>query len=255
MSDQALRQTPADLYILGAGVCFPDQLTLETIEALQVCRAVLTNLKDPQLAALPEDLRVKCTSLWPLYMEGRVRRENYRDVFQTVVDAVESERPVGWLTPGHPVFFDSVSNALIREGHARKWQVRVFAAVSSIDTILAEVEFDPGMGLCVYEATALVMEQLPIVPTVGLLLLQLSVFMNERAVLSRNAPGPDLAPLRDYLGVSYGAHHQCAFVHSPTDTWLRSSVRWVRLDELASVPFSDFGGSTLFVPPWSPSSL
>ena len=44
MSDDAQDRSPVDLYVLGAGVSFPEHLTLQTLDVLAACRRICTNL-------------------------------------------------------------------------------------------------------------------------------------------------------------------------------------------------------------------
>ena len=137
------------LYLLGAGVSFPEHLTLQTLDILGACNRICSNLPQSDLDLLPNDLRIKCRSLWPIYQENRNRSDNYEDVSRAVLEAADNEPPVAWLTPGHPLIFDSVSQSLLKSGRDRGWNVQVTPAISSIDTILAEVGYDPANGLLV----------------------------------------------------------------------------------------------------------
>ena len=185
-----------DLYLLGAGVAFPDHLTVQTIEILSTCARICTNLPDSRLSGLPADLREKCISLWPLYQDGRLRRENYRDVTNAILGEVEKAHPLAWLTPGHPMIFDSVSKSLLDAAHSRKWNVSIVPAISSLDTLLAELAYDPASGLLIHDATGLVRQNIPLPGSAALILLQISVFLSDRAHISLHQGMPDLTPLR-----------------------------------------------------------
>lgn len=238
-----------DVYLVGAGVIFPEHLTVETIETLSNCKRICTNLPESMLQGLPEDLRDRCVSLWRLYQDGRIRTENYLDVFHAIVELVEIETPVAWLTPGHPVIFDSVSASLIKEGKARGWNLRIMPGISSIDTMLATLGYDPAHGMLIHEATGLVKRRIPVSPSMALMLLQPAVFDVNVAIISVGSAGPDLSPLRDYLGEFHSAEHMCAFVRSASQLGERDLVTWTKLGDLASVPYDLVAGSTLFVPP------
>src|SRR5882724_13292073 len=129
-----LKQMKREVYLVGAGIIFPEQLTIETVDILTKCKRICTNLPESNLEGLPQDLRDKCISLWSLYQDGRVRTENYADVFHAIVELIEIDSPIAWLTPGHPVIFDSVTASLLNEGISRGWNLRVVPAISSIDT-------------------------------------------------------------------------------------------------------------------------
>jgi hypothetical protein len=238
----------ADLYVLGAGVDFPHHLSIETIEILGRCSIICTNLPEGHLSLLPQDLRSKCRSLWSMYKEGRRRTENYADIVEEVLKTAESNRPLAWLTPGHPLVFDSVSASLLTKARARGWLVSLAPAISCLDTILGDVECDPANGLFIQEATALVRGKIPIPPQCSVLLLQPSVFNIDHAVLRLDAPGPDLLQLRDYLLPFFEKGHKCAFVRSGSQFTGPSSIAWTTIDQLTDVPRRDFAGATLFIP-------
>jgi precorrin-3B methylase len=258
--DIALTQTEAhrdakasrpdiDLYLVGAGVIFPEHLTVETIEILSKCKRICTNLPESMLQGLPQDLREKSISLWSLYQDGRNRTDNYLDVFHATAELVEIERPVAWLTPGHPVIFDSVSALLINEGKARGWNLQIIPGISSIDTMLAALGYDPAHGMLIHEATGLVRRRIPVSPSMALMLLQPAVFDVNVAIISVSSAGPDLSPLRDYLREFHSGEHMCAFIRSASQSGEQDLVTWTKLGDLASVPYDLIAGSTLFVPP------
>jgi len=238
----------ADVYLLGAGVSFPEHLTVETIDILSECKCICTNLPEARLVGLPDDLRVKCKSLWGLYQDGRVRTKNYQDVTDAVVRTAEEASPVAWLTPGHPLIFDSVSQALLRIGEARGWSVRAVPAISCIDTLLAEVGYDPASGLIILDCTSMAKRHTPLVPSIAAIILQPSVFGSDLAFLSSDHSGPNLTPLKEYLLSYYPSDHNCAFIRSAQTSGVESLTTWVRLADLDSIPFKTFAGSSLFLP-------
>jgi hypothetical protein len=238
--------TKPHLYLVGAGISFPDHLTLESIEIMASCTLICSNLPQSGLETFPEHLRSKCQSLWPIYQDNRNRADNYKDVAQAVIDATVAKPPVAWMTSGHPLIFDSVSQILLKAGRTRGWNVRVVPAISCIDTILAEVKYDPANGLLIYEASGLVLRRLPLIPSFATLLLQPSAFGSEVAHYSSNWM-PDLAPLRDYLLRFYGPKQECAFVRSHSMLGGNAQIYSIDLADMASAPFEAIAGSTLFL--------
>lgn len=236
-----------DLYLLGAGVSFPQHLTTETLDILRRCAHVYTNLPETLVSALPSDIARRCTSLWPLYQDKRVRSHNYRDTVEAVLAGAARERPVAWLTPGHPVVFDSVTTALADAGRRGGLRVCIIPAVSCFDTLLADLGYDPAQGLFVHEATALVARKLPLMPSVATLLLQPGVFGSNLAHVTPYE-GLDLDPLREHLQQFYPPEHRCAFVRSSSGEGDREQAVWVQLRHLTTAPYDSIVGSTLFVP-------
>jgi uncharacterized protein YabN with tetrapyrrole methylase and pyrophosphatase domain len=235
------------LYLVGAGVCFPEHLTVETIEILSACKRICTNLPQTACELLPEDLSAKCESLWPLYQDKRDRSANYQDVAEAVLGAGERGLPLAWMTPGHPIVFDSVSQLLIRAARARGWQVSVLPAISSLDTILAEIGYDPANGFLVHEATAVVRRQVALQPSITTLLLQPSMFGSDLAHVSGEWQ-PDLLPLQEYLLRFFAEEQECAFVRSSPRTNIESSIHWTKLTDLAKVEFAALVNSSLLLP-------
>jgi uncharacterized protein YabN with tetrapyrrole methylase and pyrophosphatase domain len=238
----------ADLYVLGAGVAFPEQLTVQTIACLEHSLRVYTNLPETKLTSLPGDLRTKCVSLWSLYLDGRRRVDNYSDVIARVVQGAERERPIAWLTPGHPLLFDSVSQALVEVAKTRGWSTSVVPAISSVDTLLVDVGYDPASGLFIHEATAVVRRGIAMDPTIASMLLQPGVFNSDKAHLTLDAQMPDLTPLRDHLLRFFGPDHRCAFVRSASSGESEPCVRWVAVAEIAQLAYEEFAGTTMFLP-------
>jgi hypothetical protein len=193
------------------------------------------------------DIRSKCKSLWSLYRENRHRGKNYRDVTQAIISGAGRARPVAWMTPGHPLVFDSVSQNLLKAGRSRHWNVAIVPGISCIDTILSELGYDPAGGLLIHEATSFVMRKLKLQTEVSTMLLQPSAFDTDVAHYVGDWR-PDLSRLRDYLLRFHQREHACAFVHSSQDDRSPSQIYWTPLCDLASVPTNALRGSTLFLP-------
>jgi uncharacterized protein YabN with tetrapyrrole methylase and pyrophosphatase domain len=171
------------------------------------------------------------------------------DVFNAITEMAKAKTPIAWLTPGHPVIFDSVSASLLSDARVRGWNVRVIPAISSIDTLLAELGYDPAHGLLIHEATGLVKRRIPVDPSVAMMLLQPAVYDVNTAIISNEHPGPDLSPLRDYLLTFFPAEHKCALIRSSSAGGESDVVTWLNLVELVSVPYRLLAGATLFIPP------
>jgi uncharacterized protein len=241
------RILPADLYIVGAGVAIPDHLTGQSLAALRACGRIFVNLEESALAQLPTDIAARCESVRHLYQDQALRVENYRAVTQAVIDAM-GNGPVGWLTPGHPRVFDSVSEGLVTACRQRGWKVRIVPGISSVDTILAELNYDPLRGLLIYDATAMVVRKLVPLTSTALLLMQPHVFGTDIAQLSPSSK-LDLTPLRDHLRLFYPPEHRCAFIRSASQSADEHAVTWTLLEDLPSVPSEKVAGASLFVPP------
>jgi hypothetical protein len=236
------------IYLLGAGIRFPSHLTFETVEVMEKCTHVFTNLPEHLLDRLDGRLRAKCVSLWSLYQDDRFRSDNYRDVIARVLDVASREKPVAWLSPGHPVIFDTVSAGLHEASSQRGWGIRAVASVSCIDTLLADLGYDPAQGLLIHDATTVVRSRIALCPCISTLLLQPSVFDSDLPQISSTSQAPTFTALGEYLCQYYPAHHRLGFLRSSTDFRRPHKATWVNISEFESLSFTEVRGSSLFIP-------
>lgn len=237
------------LFLLGAGVTYPGHLTNETVSKLEEADVIFSNIPEDRLAELPSTLPDKTISVWPLYVDGRKRQENYQRVVTAIHEKMEGFNRVAWLTRGNPVIFDSVTSALSEVARKDGWDVEIFPAVSSIDTLLVDVEFEPAGGLLICEATALVTGHVQINPLFAAMILQPGAFLTPEARLGQSYKQINLSPLAEHLQKFYPSNHPCAFVISSHSQGLSKCVTWSSLDAFPTVDQNLIRGSTMFVPP------
>lgn len=244
-----------DIYVLGVGQRFPDHLTLEVVEVLRTCSAVYTLLDASELPGLPGEIAERCVPVGGLYQPGRERDLNYADVFETVLKGAGQGTPVAWLTRGSPRILDSVSQRLVDEGARLGLVVTALPSVSSVDTVLNDVGYDPARGVLIVEGTHAVMHRTPFVPTVATLIFQPSVFGTFRPRFSLDGPGVDLTPLRRHLDRHFPGEHPVAFVTSSSDRRVAARIHWTTVGLIADTPYPYVAGSTVFIPPVSGGEL
>lgn len=251
MPDSGKASEPSErteVILVGAGVSFPDHLTAEALGALGQSRKIFTIVPDEYVSQLPSDLREKCVSLWHLYDPSRKRRENYKDVIETIAGNLVGGSSIAYLTPGHPLIFDSVAEGLRLRASVGGFAIRIIPGVSCIDTILADVGYEPANGLVIHEATVVVAQGLPLDADMATILLQLGVFGTEYPRLSGEDPLPDLSSLRDHICRYYPADLQVAFVLSRWGIYGKCSVAWTPLNSMLEVRKELIEGSSLFIP-------
>ena len=236
------------VYVIGAGVDPVRHLTIEAIEALGACKEIWTNVPIDVFRRLPEGLAQAVRSLKPFYKDNQPRRQNYADVTRHILARAGELGVVGYLTQGHPIIFDSVAANLYRDGTAQRIKVDIVGGVSSIDTVLLDVRFDPGGGLQIFEATSFVYDKLKFDTRGALLLFQPSVFGMPTPRLTASAPHPNLRDLRDALLLHYPAGHVATFVRSATSFNPPFMIN-VEIGALDTVAPSATLASSLFIPP------
>ncbi|HEX9319704.1 MAG TPA: SAM-dependent methyltransferase [Nitrososphaeraceae archaeon] len=246
MKDHLQRQ----IFICGIGLRAPHHLTIETLDALDKCNLIFSILQESDKQYLPRSLQNKFVSLWSLYQPGELRSVSYQKQVNKIIDEAIRNSPIAYLTQGNPVFFDSVTQGIIREGKLNSINVEVLPAISSLDTIFVDLLIDVAPGLQIYEASALMLHNIELRTDVPCMLLQPHVF-GTLYVAGENKPMVEsLKPLRDYLLKFYDKDHEIASVTSATSRTKKAFIRRYPLGHLGDPqsPLYEIGAS-LFIPP------
>ena len=238
----------SSIVIVGSGISVPDHLTLQGIRALTDAAEIWTNASEALYGAIAQVTGKTPESLWPFYRPDRPRRSNYVDVTAHLHERARAVGQVAYLTQGHPLVLDSVASNLLRARDSSGIAVSVIPGISSIDTILADIGYEPARGLQIFDATTFVRLDATVNASAGLLLLQPGVFGSDRARTTADAPAPDLSGLMDALGRFYPRGHPVLLIRSATATMPKQEFR-TEIGELGRVPASALSASTLWVPP------
>jgi uncharacterized protein YabN with tetrapyrrole methylase and pyrophosphatase domain len=240
--------TQKGIIIVGSGIKVPGQLTIEAIAALRRASEVWTNVPEPEHAELASKIGQSPHSLWPFYRPDRPRIENYKTIVTHLLGRASASSQVAYLTQGHPLVLDRVTTELILQGGEVGIPVTVLPGISSIDTILSDILYEPAKGLQIFDATTFVRRDMKIDGRAGLLLLQPGVFGVDMPRLTSDAPAPRLSALRDALSKTYPSDHPAVLIRTATATMTEREFR-TSVGDLGSVPSVALGASTLWVPP------
>jgi uncharacterized protein YabN with tetrapyrrole methylase and pyrophosphatase domain len=236
------------IFIVGAGINTPSQLSLEAVDILGSCDEVWTNVPERVYVSLPGKLPSLTRSLRSFFQADRVRGQNYNAITEHLLIRAEACSRLGYLTQGHPLIFDSVAAALLENAPAKRIAISVQPGISSIDTVLTDVRYDPSKGLQVYEATKFVRDDIHVDARGALLLLQPSVFGSRLPRLNSAAPAPDLSPLMNHLKKIYPDEHRILFVRSVSAT-MPAAIVEATIATMSSVAREVTLACSLFIPP------
>ncbi len=231
------------LILAGYGVGDLLQITVESQRALARAARVFSIGLPPNLGSLLRSQRVKCVDLSTLFTGGRPYAEVYLDVADTVLRAAETDPPAVLLCEGNPLVSNALNRFLLVKAKERKLATQVLPGVSPIDSLICQVGLDVGtFGLQVFDARRLFSRELPIHPSVPLLLLQVAgVALAETSATFEPNPD-DYRPLTEYLGLFYPPTH--IVVHLPNSTDPQATTA-------SAAPLSAFDS---FVPRFGPAS-
>jgi hypothetical protein len=202
-----------DIIIAGLGVHDRAQLSVEVQRTLsQYGRAFALGV-GPNVRNLLRSLKIEVTELDNRFAVGRHFADVYADVIGTVLQRAAIEKPAILLTPGNPMFMNTVARTLVMEGRRLQLNVQVLPGISLFDTLVSEIGIDAGMrGLQVFDSHWLVANQLPMSSKVPALLLNLQGFGLE------DVPGAETQrsydPLIAHLQRFYRAEHSVTLIRT-----------------------------------------
>lgn len=239
-----------DLHILGLGISPGEHLTPETVRALASCREVFYLDASPASGALLAKYAPKVTSLYSrTYAEGGERIAGYRGIAAAVIEAALRAGPVGFAAQGHPYVYVHASR-LMREAGARLGlKVKVYPAISSLDTAFADLGLDPAReGLQVYEATDLLLRRRPLQPDVPALLWQVGN-LETRLHSTRRSRPERLFRFVEHLAQWYPPEHRVTVYFASPHPLVPTYMRAAALNTLPSIASELHPGVSLYLPP------
>jgi len=244
------------VYAIGLGIRIPDHLTLEALEALQACARLFSIIPHNTLRSLPTEIVAKVESLEPYYVPGVLRRAAYERQVAVMLEAAAQEGPVGYVTVGNPVFFDSVTEGLGAECKQRGIDFHIVAGVSSIDAILLDLRRDVAPGLQVLEASSLLAFDIEPRTDLPCIIMQPNAFGTSYVVGGRQVSPEAMAVLREYLLRFYRPDHPVMYVTSAVHPSASAEVVRFPLGELGgTADRPQVPGASLFIPAARPLTL
>lgn len=210
------RTVPIDIYLVGLGIMSLRHVTREAEDAIRVSHRIL--FVDATLG-VREYLQSHCShveSLLDEYQDGRPRIDTYRAMAVRVLEAALDDPPVTFAVYGHPSFFVYPSSLVRAAAQPLGLRTHVVPGVSAIDTVLADLDVDAGtLGLQVFEATSVLLEQRELDAQVPLLLMQVDALESGLFTVARSTTRR-FQRLQDHLLKFYPADHEVRNVQSST---------------------------------------
>jgi len=190
-----------DIFLIGTGVGGL-QITVEGQRILDRVGKAYALHMSPTLSTYLRRLRVKVVDLSDLF-DGPAA-ESYAAVAQEILDRVATEYPVVVLTPGSPMFLNSISRLLVILGRSQELTVRTVPGISPLDALISYIGLDLARyGLQVFTARHLATTPRRLDPTVPLAVIELAGIDDEES---------GHAALLKTLAVTYPPDHPATLV-------------------------------------------
>jgi uncharacterized protein YabN with tetrapyrrole methylase and pyrophosphatase domain len=238
-----------DLFIIGLGVAIPSHITVQATRAMSRCARLYSIVQDPRRLWLPpENSGIKVINALEMYVEGSIRIQNYERVARTIVAALDHARPLGYVTYGNPMAYDRVAQNLVHYAKQQGFAVQVVPGVSSLDTVLCDLNVDMAPAIQVFEASWLFACQIQPHVSIPALLMQVGAFGSLRTHYTQRQDGSSLRELMDYLCRFYPGSHPVSLVRSSGQEDRPAHIRRVSLASLCEVTADDLSGASLYIP-------
>jgi hypothetical protein len=183
-----------------------------------------------------------------MYQSGKPRIEIYENIIAKILDELESAGDLCVAFYGHAGVLTYPAWESIRRARATGRRARMLPAISTEDTLFADLGIDMGRaGLQSFEATRFMYYKYNFDTSAGLLLWQISVLGEVEWNPPHAAARPRLEVLTDYLKKFYGPEHEVFLYHAPEFPTSRALIERVALNDLPKAEFVSI--STLYIPP------
>lgn len=240
-----MTRSGGSLTVIGTGIR-PQQLTPESRHALLESDDLLYLAAEPGGGSWLERLHPNARSLEGCYVDGEERRTAYQAMVEAILEPVRRRRRVCAAFYGHPGVFVTPSHEAVRRARAAGFPARMLPAVSAEDCLYADLGIDPGLsGRQSYEATTFLEQPRPIDGRAYLILWQISVIGEHRAVSSPRYEG--LAELTEALLAHYPPEHEVVLYEAspyPTVNPIVDRLPLAALEQEQVTPMA-----TLVIPP------
>ena len=236
----------------GSGTVSALQMTIEAEDVLRAADSLyILHVQHLMVEHLRKEYDSDAVDLTGAYAEDKPRRRTYEEVAEAVIKAATEGggKHVAYATAGHPLVLSTPSQLIMHEADRQGIPVEVIPGVSSLDTVWADLRFDPGpAGMVMFEATSLVLRQWPLTNTVPLFLWQVNTVETSLYSTHKNKPSR-FNRLQDYLLRYYPADHEARLVHSASFPFTEPEIKTVRLGDLGVLAKIATSQHILYVPP------
>jgi uncharacterized protein YabN with tetrapyrrole methylase and pyrophosphatase domain len=240
----------ADIHLLGSGCFSFFDLTLHTQDLLVQSRRVFYLHELPSLERYLARIVKKPVNLLPLYyIDGRPRRDIYRQIAEHVLREGAAGPPVALLLHGHPMIFSTITQLILAGGQERGLRVNVVPAVSSLDRMYADLRLDIGnRGIQIFNAEAAVHGGMALNPGVDAILLQVDRVTDPDAHRLKDTPPEMVAPLRDYLLRYYPSEHPATLIECAVEIGFSSRLTPATIGKLEEAAAGMNSNTSMYIP-------
>ena len=244
---------PGSLTVVGTGIQFAGQITLEARAYIKQAEKVLFLVNDPITADWIRDVNPTAESLYPYYQQGKARINSYVEMVEHILCEVRKGLRVCAVFYGHPGIFVYPSHEAIKQARLEGFSAKMLPGISSEDCLFADLGIDPARTGCQsFEATDFLIHKRKFDTGCSLILWQIGCIGDLTFNLGPyDSRGLDV--LTEYLCQYYDAAHPAIIYEAAEYPIFDPTIEHIPLAKLAETQISPI--STLYIPPQTTASL
>jgi len=145
---------PGSLTVVGTGIQFAGQMTIEARAHIKQAEKVLFLVSDPITADWIKDINPSAESLYACYQLGESRMIAYEGMIERILYEVRKGLRVCAAFYGHPGVFVYPSHEAIKQARLEGYSAKMLPGISAEDCLFADLGVDPARTGCQsFEAT------------------------------------------------------------------------------------------------------
>ncbi len=228
----------------------PDHITSEATKAMSRCSKIYSIVREPVRLWLPTRMlgKIEVVNALDSYVEGALRSENYDRLANSILDDIDESRTIGYVTYGNPMFYDRVAQDLAMRAKGLGITTKVVPGISSLDTVLCDLNLDVAPFIQIFEASWMVACQIRPRSDIPVLLMQIGAFGSLRTHYTQRQDGSSLEELVEHLSPLYPSSHTAYLVHSTGKEGQPTGICPAHLADLCHVTAEQLGGASLYIP-------
>jgi precorrin-6B methylase 1 len=241
------------LTVVGTGIQFVGQMTIEARAYIKQAEKVLFLVSDPIAADWIKDNNPSAESFYPYYQQRESRMIAYKGMIERILYEVRKGQRVCAVFYGHPGVFVYPSHEAIKQARLEGYSAKMLPGISAEDCLFADLGIDPARNGCQsFEATDFLIHKRRFDTGCALILWQIGCIGDPTFSLEPYGTR-GLYVLTEYLCQHYDANHLAVVYEAAEYPIFEPSIKNVPLAKLPEAQISPI--STLYIAPQTQTPL
>ena len=238
------------LVLVGAGVAAVSHMTLEAIGHIKAADIVFYHATNGVAAAHIRELNSNVVDLRQYHEEEKVRKVTYIQMAELMLRQVRLGKNVVGIFHGHPGVLVMAARRALAIAEVQGYETHLLPAVSSIDSLFADLRVDPAnYGVQILKAGSVLENEVPLATAGHVVILQVG-FVGDPTFSFAGFKHTQHALFFERLIEKYGEQHEAVFYVASNFPGFEPTIIPRPLAEyLDPQLWTTMGPGTLYLPP------